>query len=62
MGAGAKVEDPPTGGDKIPPWRGKKCDNLSRDFGKQLTGIVRVISKPFLTSLLQWILGFTILA
>jgi hypothetical protein len=23
MGAGVKVEDPPTGGDEIPPWRGK---------------------------------------
>jgi len=42
LSAGAKVEDPPIGGDEIPPWRGKKCDNLSRDLGKQLTHIVRV--------------------
>ena len=35
LGAGAKVEDPPTGGDEIPPWRGKNRD-------KQLTHIVRV--------------------
>jgi|WetSurSiteA1Bulk_404760.scaffolds.fasta_scaffold00902_4 hypothetical protein len=35
LGAGAKVEDPPTGGDEIPPWRGKNRD-------KQLTFIVRV--------------------
>ena len=36
--AGAKVEER---SDEIPPWRGKKCDNLSRDLGKQLTHIVR---------------------
>jgi hypothetical protein len=35
LSAQAKVEDPPTGGDEIPSWRGKKCD-------KQLTHIVRV--------------------
>jgi hypothetical protein len=35
LSAGAKVEDPPTGGDEIPSWRGKKHD-------KQLTFIVRV--------------------
>jgi len=28
MGAGAKVEDPPTGGDEIPSWRGKNRDEL----------------------------------
>jgi hypothetical protein len=38
LGAGAKVEDPPTGGDEIPQWRGKKC-------GKQLTHIVRVMGQ-----------------
>jgi hypothetical protein len=26
LSAGAKVEDPPTGGDEIPPWRGKNRD------------------------------------
>jgi len=36
MGAGVKVEDPPKGGDEIPPWRGKNHD-------KQLTHIVRVM-------------------
>jgi hypothetical protein len=36
LGAGAKVEDPPTGGNEIPPWRGKNRD-------KQLTHIVRVM-------------------
>jgi hypothetical protein len=28
LGAGAKVEDPPTGGDEIPSWRGKNRDKL----------------------------------
>jgi len=47
LSAGAKVEDPPTGGDEpersgarrsqIPPWRGKKCDDLSRKAGSNLT-------------------------
>jgi hypothetical protein len=40
LGAGAKVEDPPTGGDEIPPWRGKKHD-------KQLTHIVRVMLRRY---------------
>jgi hypothetical protein len=35
LGAGAKVEDPPTGGDEIPSWRGKKCDNsVSQSFSE----------------------------
>jgi len=38
LGAGAKVEDPPVGGDEIPPWRDKNRD-------KQLTFIVRVIGR-----------------
>ena len=33
---------------QIPPRRGKKCDDLSRDLGKQLTHIVRVISRLIL--------------
>jgi hypothetical protein len=41
LSAGAKVEDPPTGGDEIPPWRGKKHD-------KQFTHIVRVRHSAFL--------------
>jgi len=48
LSAGAKVEDPPVGGDEIPPWRDKKCDNLSRDLGKQLTHIVRVSTSMLL--------------
>ena len=40
LSAGAKVEER---SDEIPPWRDKKCDNLSRKRGKQLTHIVRVI-------------------
>jgi hypothetical protein len=32
LGAGAKVEER---SDEIPPWRGKKCDNLSRFFDKK---------------------------
>jgi len=43
LGAGTKVEDPQTGGDEIPPWRGKKCD-------KQLTHIVRVSKRNNLKS------------
>jgi hypothetical protein len=55
LSAGAKVEDPPFGGDEIPPWRGKKCDNLSRERGKQLTHIVRVSGALFFLSL-DWII------
>ena len=44
--AGAKVEER---SDEIPPWRGKKCDNLSRDLGKQLTHIVRVSNSVLFT-------------
>ena len=29
LGAGAKVEYPPTGGYEIPPWRGKNPDEAS---------------------------------
>jgi hypothetical protein len=32
LSAGAKVEER---SDEIPPWRGKKCDNLSRFFNKK---------------------------
>jgi hypothetical protein len=28
LGAGAKVEDTPAGGDEIPPWRGKNRDKF----------------------------------
>jgi len=56
LGAGAKVEDPLTGGDEIPPWRGKKCD-------KQLTFIVRVscwaiLKLSWLKDLLRYIFIF----
>jgi hypothetical protein len=47
LGAGAKVEDTPAGGDEIPPWRGKKCD-------KQLTHIVRVIVSCYLIFLFKF--------
>ncbi len=40
LGAGAKVEDPPTGGDEIPPGRDKKCDKL-------IDPTVRVMGQAF---------------
>jgi hypothetical protein len=42
--AGAKVENPSTGGDKIPPWRDKNCDNLSRFFIKKAGNNLALLS------------------
>ncbi len=44
LSAGAKVEERR---DEIPLRQDKKCDNLSRDLGKQLTHIVRVMVSYF---------------
>jgi hypothetical protein len=53
LGAGAKVEDPPTGGDETPPWRGKNRENLFRFFrksGMARVFAVRVLSRLSITS------------